>query len=250
VNTDLDPASPNLTGQRVVLDGVQPQDYAFLHRLAVHPETGFRWRFRGATPGPEEFNRGLWNQVTAQFVISERATKRQVGVVTSYGTNLRDGWTYVALCGDPDVDRRGLGVEALGVFLEYLFTMWNFHKVYFEIPAFNFKRLAPSISDYFTQEGTLHDHLFYGGRRWDMYIYSVTRTRWSYLARSNDVVQFGLGRRRHNGEHDEGTLGIDAFVSLVAKSLEIDSPMTPDATWRSSVWTPSGWFNRRRSLTK
>jgi acyl carrier protein len=144
---------------------------------------------------------------------------------------LRDGWTYVALCGDPDVDRRGLGVEALGVFLEYLFTMWNFHKVYFEIPAFNFKRLAPSISDYFTQEGTLHDHLFYGGRSWDMYIYSVTRTRWSYLARSNDVVQFGLGRRRHDGEHDEGTLGIDAFVSLVAKSLEIDSPMTPDATW-------------------
>jgi RimJ/RimL family protein N-acetyltransferase len=227
------PITPSLMGARVLLKPIEPRDYDFLYRLAVDPETGFRWRWRGGTPGGEDFNRFLWNQVTAQFIVLERRSGTQIGVVTAYGTNLRDRWTYIAVCGDPRAHHRGLGVEAVALFVDYLFTVWDFYKIYFEIPEYNLRDIAQGIEDYFELEGRLSDHLYHGGRRWAMHIYSVARDHWNELAGQNATVQFCVKEEPQVDNEKSFTLSLDEFLSLVASSLDAVVDVTPESVWDS-----------------
>ena len=242
----LPPVSqPLLIGPKVSLEAVTPSHYSFVHRLAVAPETGFRWRFRGSTPSPEEFSHLIWNQVTAQYVIVTLLTGRPSGVVTAYGSNHRDGWTYVALCSEPEILGTGTAFEGLSLFLEYLFTIWDFHKIYFEIPEYNLEFVANSVAVYAVQEGSLSDHLYYSGRYWSMAIFSMTRERWEHLKSTNSSVRRCLGRlatssSRRSGERcssysNDSLLDIDEFIEKISKDLGISAvDLKPDTLWSLS----------------
>lgn len=167
-----------LTTNRVKLREVGSADYDFLYQLSMRAEVSFRWRYRGITPSPDEFVRNLWQNVTAQFLVTEPSSGRRLGHVVGFDANHRDGWIHVAAVGLPEIGHTGLVVEATGLLVDYLFANWNFHKVYFSSIEFNVHQFESGLTDILIEEGRLRRHCFYGDRYWDMVILALHRENW------------------------------------------------------------------------
>ena len=94
---DAVPAPPPMAGRRVMLRPVYPEDYGFLYSLAVSPEIGFRWRYRGAVPAYDVFLRELWAGILVQFMVCDAATGEPVGFVVAHSADLKSGFAHVAV---------------------------------------------------------------------------------------------------------------------------------------------------------
>jgi RimJ/RimL family protein N-acetyltransferase len=162
-------------GRFVRLRAVRDLDRPFLYGMLTDPEIGARWRFRGAVPRPEAFERVLWDGVLAQFVVEGRRDGVPKGVVTSYGANLSAGTASMAVALAADHVRHGLGVEAAYLFCDYQFATWSLRKLYLETPEFNCGRFLGAIGRYCHVEGVLRDHEYFDGRYWDSVSLAVYR---------------------------------------------------------------------------
>jgi RimJ/RimL family protein N-acetyltransferase len=179
-----DPGAVSLVGDTVALVPVRPDDYQYLYWLSSSEEISYRWRFRGQVLPYEAFVQQLNAGVFVQFVVRLRSDNSPAGHVLAYSADLRNGHIFVANIMSPDRIGQRLGTEAQLLFIDYLFDLWNFRKVYVEVPAFTFKQIQSWIGDdVFRVEGRLSDHTFYKGRYWDQYILASSREAW-YDARS------------------------------------------------------------------
>lgn len=176
---DLSPAPPRLTGRRVDLQPVVEADYPFLFDLATCEELGYRWRNHGETPSPEMFHRSVWNNVLAQFIVRSIDTEESIGHVMVYRPDFQNGTAYIAQVVAPVAHGRGWALEGSALFLDYVFTMWSFRKLYGESLGYNYAQFASGASrSLFHEEGRLREHEFYGGRYWDLHFFAVYRTDW------------------------------------------------------------------------
>jgi len=164
-------------GRRVLLRPVSSHDYDWLYALAVQGHSGYRWRYRGASPSPEFFARQMWDNILSQQVVyNER--QGMLGLVGLYNSNPTAGHCYAFALSAPDVAGSGRVYEALLLLLDYGFRLWNFKKVYFEVPEFNLSQMTSAISRYFVEEGCLKDHEMLGGRSWDLHTFALRREVW------------------------------------------------------------------------
>ena len=157
---------------------MEPRDYPALYRMACDPARCFRWRFRGATPSPKEFEIALWEGVLAQFVIESTGDGRLLGLVVAYGANLRNGHAHIAIALDPGCWSQGWPLEGLALFVDYVFRQWNVRKLYAEVAGFNFERIASGFDRYCCEEGRLVEHEWHDGRYWDLHFLAVWRDQW------------------------------------------------------------------------
>lgn len=169
---------------------VAPGYLEFLYQLAISEENGFRWRYLGAVPTVESFQQNLWSGVLTQFVVVENESSHPIGLVVAYSADLHHGLGYVGGTMTPRVGGTGLSMEGFDIFLRYLFTAWNFRKLYFEVPEYNSRVLRNSVGAVFAEEGRLRHHIYYDGRYWDRIILAIYRDTWLGLPRGP------LGRRR------------------------------------------------------
>jgi RimJ/RimL family protein N-acetyltransferase len=172
------PEPPAMAGRRVVLRPVYPEDYGYLYSLAVSPEIGFRWRYRGAVPAYDVFLRDLWAGILVQFMVCDATTGEPVGFVVAHSADLKSGFAHVAVLMSPAGMGRGWGVEAGALFITYLFATWSFRKLYAESLAFTWGAVSSGVRRLFREEGCLEDHEFYQGRYWDLHIAAVYRNDW------------------------------------------------------------------------
>jgi RimJ/RimL family protein N-acetyltransferase len=170
-----------LRGRRVFLRPPEPQDLDFLYNLSLGETTGFRWRFRGQIPSRETFEHVMWHDVLAQFVVVGIESGRRIGLVVAYAADIRSGTAYIGQLMDDKSVRRGVGIEAASLFLNYLFNNWNLRKLYGEAPAFTMTAFKSGAGKLFRVEGILSDHIYYGGRFWDQYIIAHYREDWERL---------------------------------------------------------------------
>lgn len=63
------PAPVRLSSLGVSLRPIEPQDVAYLFSVETTAESSANWRFEGRTVSPEEFQRGLWDDVYSQYLI-------------------------------------------------------------------------------------------------------------------------------------------------------------------------------------
>lgn len=83
-----------------------------------------------------------------------------------------------------DVVGDGSGGDALHVLTQWLFDLWDFHKIFAEVPEFTLARLQPRISDLgsgsqrFDIEAVVKEFWYYKGHMWDMYICGTNRRDW------------------------------------------------------------------------
>jgi RimJ/RimL family protein N-acetyltransferase len=175
---------PPLTGRRVRLRSIFPSDYDYLYALATSEDMGYRWRFRGMSPSPEAFPQGLWHQVLAQFIIERVENGQRLGLVVAFDANERNGWCHIAMLLDPNVAGTGWVLEAGALFVNYLFTLWNFRKLYAEVLEFNYRSFSSGGGGrFFHEEGRLKDHEFYAGRYWDLLLIALYRDDWEHRPR-------------------------------------------------------------------
>jgi RimJ/RimL family protein N-acetyltransferase len=86
----------------------------------------------------------------------------------------------MAMLLDPEFHRSAWPLEAGGLFIDYLFSAFTFHKVYAEVIDFNFAQFG-SIARQgpFREEARLADHIYADGRYWDLRILAAYRTDWA-----------------------------------------------------------------------
>jgi RimJ/RimL family protein N-acetyltransferase len=169
--------APVLANRVFRLTTVVPADVDYLFALAVEPETGFRWRYRGAPPSVDRFIAELWSQVLVHYVVRRADTDEPAGYVVAYGADLGRGHAYLGAVFGPEHTGTGMVAEATAMFVRYLFHTFPLRKVYLEVPGFNWPQIASAAGILFEVEGVLREHDYYGGRHWDKYICAIYRDR-------------------------------------------------------------------------
>jgi RimJ/RimL family protein N-acetyltransferase/aryl carrier-like protein len=167
------PLAARLATPALRLTPVQPDDVGFLYSLAVAPETGYRWRYRGAPPSFDRFAAELWNQVLVQFVVRRAADGRPVGNVVAYAAHPGLRHACIGAVFEPKATGGGLAAQAVELFVRYLFHTFPLRKLYLEVPGFNWPQLRSGEGRVFQVEGILRDHLYYAGRSWDQYLCAI-----------------------------------------------------------------------------
>ena len=168
---------PPLAGRHVMLRPVTVQDHEALRHVEVSGELVFRWRFRGATPSPEQWARLAWNSVLAQFLVVSRSEKRPIGLVMLYRPSFEDRHAYLAVV---RFEERQLPLLMIGtaLFLDYAFACWDFNKLYMEVPEYNLGQFRSALRRLFKVEARMKDHSYFAGRRWDELILALYRSTW------------------------------------------------------------------------
>ncbi len=171
-----------LIGENVALRPIRPQDYDALFEFeTVH--LGPTWRLKGETPSFERYVQSLWQGVLAQFIVVNRMTHSPAGFVTAYSPNFRDAWCYFATAKFDRSDRSTTQIEGTVLFLEYLFTTWDFNKLYAEVLDDNIHQFDSAIGRFCVEEARLREHEQIGGRMHDQIILAVYRRDWEVWRR-------------------------------------------------------------------
>ena len=146
-----------------------------LYELGFRDQNSFRWRYRGTQPSFASFEQSLNAGVLCQFAICpNNGTDEFVGLVVAYNASPQDDFCYMAAI----TDRKfGSGtVEAVALFLRYLFRYWPIRKIYLEALEFNVPQYASAVRlGIFREEGRLRDHHFFDDRYWDLILYAIYR---------------------------------------------------------------------------
>lgn len=162
----------------VWLRPIQPEDYSFLRATELCGEIGARWRFRGSTPGPEQWNQSTWANSLAQFIVMSVGQNQAIGLVSLYDPNFQDGFASVAVSKFSVEDMSLRIMSATLLFLDYSFSNWRFRKLYFDVPEFNLGQFGAALKTHLQTEARLKDHMFAAGRYWDRFTLSLFREQW------------------------------------------------------------------------
>jgi RimJ/RimL family protein N-acetyltransferase len=174
----LGTGAPPLTGRRVRLRPVLPDDHDYLHRLANHPDVAVNWRYRGPSPSPWQFAQDLWTGTLAHFVAERKLNGQRFGYVQAFDASMRNGWTHAAVMLDPTLVRSAWAFEAVPLFLNYVFTMFNVQHVYAAAAQPVFDLCRSGESHWFRVEGRLRDHEIIDDQFRDVVMLAIDRTDW------------------------------------------------------------------------
>lgn len=188
-------AVPRLIGKDVYLRTVTPADYPFIQEKEMNSSIATRWRFRGRTMSPSEWAQAFWRDVLVQHLIVEQRREEAIGLAVAYRPNFQDGYVYVAGLRFAS-QATPLMLFGLAMFVDHIFSFWNFRKLYFEVPEYNYPQFASGESRWFELEARLQAHRFYGGHYWDELILATTRERWIEHGRPLARRQSAPQRRR------------------------------------------------------
>lgn len=171
-----DPLAPIMTNGMYTLRPLAQADTPFLYDLAIRPNTGFRWRYRGAVPSIERFASEIWQaSVLSQFIVASASTGMPCGLVVCYQADLVHGHAYIGAVFHEDTVRLGVPARAVGLFVRYIFKIHPVRKLYFEVPGWNIDRIASGIGSVFQEEACLRQHDYYDGQYWDKHILAMYR---------------------------------------------------------------------------
>lgn len=168
----------------IELEPLLPEHHQFVYRLAITGVNAVRWRYRGQIPPYEIFLQQLHQDVLMQFVVQDLQQRELAGHVVAYNVDYRNRMCYVGAIISERYIGTGLGAEALAALVSKVFDLWDFRKVYAEVPEFTLESMRPKMdalsrsNTLFEIEGCLKDYFYSGGRYWDMYQVAVTRQAW------------------------------------------------------------------------
>jgi hypothetical protein len=217
---------PPLATDRYQLIPVRREMTEALYRLSTDPAINYRWRFRGAFPTPETFEAALWQGVVAQFIVVATGTTDILGHVVCYGAEPAQQHAYVGAVFSPQLIATGRPIQPIALFINYLFTTWNFRKLYMEVPEFNMDTLWSGTGSFFRQEACFREHDYYGGRFWDKYVLAVYRDELAEV-----MPRLGLTASLDNSArlgHHFGTDLAGAGVDLSEEEIRQLTSLTPE----------------------
>lgn len=184
-----DDPSPAADAARVRLRPLDEADFPSLYESSTSVERGYRWRYRGSTPGYPEFVAQLFDGVLAQFMVVG-ADDHPFGMVTAYNAHFENQSVYIGFLRVSNRKGAGEVLEGMLLFIEFLFDRWNFKKLYADVPEFNATGMFDLSSRAVRLEGRLVDHVYLHGRWWDQLIVALWREDWT-----SEAVRWGALNR-------------------------------------------------------
>ncbi len=101
-----------------------------------------------------------------------------VGFCYAYDASIADGHAFLCTYLDPARGRRGYGVEATALFVEYLFAFYPFRKLYADVFGYNTLSLRTCQHAGFEVEGVFREHRYFNARYWDVHRCALHRSQW------------------------------------------------------------------------
>jgi hypothetical protein len=155
---------------------IEPGDLAHFYTWAMNPSTGFRWRFGGRTISFDVFAETFWDGVLAQYAIKPRGQASEpVGLVVAYEASQVHGHCVVGVH-SPNSSNPAAFTGAL-MLVDHLFVNFNFRKIYFELPEFNFNPEGGLFRE-LEREAVYKEFYYFDGRLWDKTVASISREMW------------------------------------------------------------------------
>lgn len=170
---------PSLHGRRVYLRAPIPDDYPDLYLRETSSDRSALGGLAGSTPPYEEWLRARSAGVLCQHIALTTAANTRLGLVTAFGADFANGHAHLAALSFAPERPRPMFLIGLGIFIDYVFGCWAFHKLYLDVVEPNYAQFASGAGQVFEVEGRLKDHHYLGGRRWDQIILAIHRSRWS-----------------------------------------------------------------------
>jgi RimJ/RimL family protein N-acetyltransferase len=178
---DLAKATSDLTSaDRVMLRPVLPRDIELMYAAATDPQRGMRWRYRGETPGYDEFNARLWSGQRCHFIAERDA--QPIAYLAAYDLSLKSRHCYLAVLSLRAEATRGHVFDGAFNFIDHLFRAFELRKLYIEVAGYNLNAVLGGPQTLFEMEGVLRDHEEWNGELWDNYIGALSRSRWEEYA--------------------------------------------------------------------
>ena len=178
---DLAAATADLvSADMVTLRPVLPRDVELMYAAATDPQRGMRWRYRGETPGFDEFNARLWSGQRCHF-IAERDAK-PIAYFAGYDLSLKSRHCYLAVLSLRAEATRGHVFDGAFNFIDHLFRAFELRKLYIEVAGYNLNAVLGGRQTLFEMEGVLRAHEEWNGELWDNHIGALSRGRWEDYA--------------------------------------------------------------------
>ncbi len=140
------------------------------------------WINRRELPTYEVFANDLeWrlkHTILAQVMICERNDETPIGTVYAYDANLVDGYAFGTIYLPDAYRRQKIGVEALILFIDYLFAYFPLRKLYSEVYGYNQPSLSMMRAAGVVEEGCFRAHRYFGGQYADLYRFALYQDAW------------------------------------------------------------------------
>jgi RimJ/RimL family protein N-acetyltransferase len=171
---------PYRRSRHVDLFGLHPSLYPMLHAELMVRGVSDAWRARGRFIASHDFERFLTQGIQRSAVAVRRGDQRLlVGLLELLDLQLLERRAEVAVAATPDVQSSGLILEAAALFFDDCLTELRLEKLYMNMAAESYTRLASAFNGLLTVEGVLRDYLFVSGRLQDVTVASLTRERFA-----------------------------------------------------------------------
>ena len=181
-----------IEGDRLILRDYHPEDVDRYIYWVTHGEWldfDAPWERSGDVMAPEKEAkiRAIFQSLRSanfstprdRMVITLREGNRPLGWVNRYGKERFPSVVYIGIdiCED-DCLNRGLGTEALQLWVDYLFENSTFHKIECHTWSFNPRMMRVAEKLGFIQEGTEREVIQWQGQWQDRVRYGMLRSEW------------------------------------------------------------------------
>lgn len=168
----------DLCTSRVKLRSVKDDDIPTLILWRNDTKTMPFWTVRRSLLSDYESINEFWADLKRDkdvMLIAEDTKQQIIGMCYSYNSNYIDGHTFVTVFVDEKYrNKLGYGIDITALFIDYLFTFFNFRKLYFETYEYSssssmWKKFGANL------EGVFPEHHYYNGIWWTLNRFSVFR---------------------------------------------------------------------------
>lgn len=168
-----------LETRRIILHPIEQKDLPLLHQWRNDPMFISLCSVRRTIISYEEFVDELKHDFSRdrhiQYIIELNGKEIPIGTIFSYSLNLIDGYVFITIYISEEYQNKGYGVEAVALFLKYLFGFFPLNKTYMETYGYNQQSISPLRNFGFQEEGRFKEHRFFSGARHDLIRFAVYR---------------------------------------------------------------------------
>ena len=113
-----------------------------------------------------------------QLLAVQPSDGQPLGTVFCHNADFRNGHASISVQVSDEVSIKGLGSEAMRLFIDYLFGLYDFRKLYAEVYEFNLEEFAHGMDRLYTIEACFKQHELFAGKAWDRLSLAFYRDSW------------------------------------------------------------------------
>ena len=163
-------------GRWVRLEPINRAMLPWLYDLAVSGDGALRWRYGGSMPSRHQFESTFWDGVLIQLAVVENRTDVPMGLVVGYKHDFALQHAYIGAVMEDRWQRTGQAIEGVLLFFNLMFRMFDFHRLFMDVPEYNIPWIGGAAQSLLTEQGRLGKYRFWKGRWWDQIVVAGDRT--------------------------------------------------------------------------